>query len=886
MKKHSEKILSPLLVMLILGVVFYAFELFPFGTKALYWGDMSQQNFPVMLQLKDILNGNSGTFFSMANAGGMDFSGVFLFLASSPFSFLSAFISKENLIFYLNIMIVLKLMTSSFTASLFFSKFFKTLTKAQIISLSVAYALCGYSMMFYQLHTWLDVMYMFPLLLIAFSKLIKQDKFAPYTIVLSIMILFQFYLGYMLAIFIILSFAIYILIVAKSKDKKRNIYFFAIGTFLSILICAPILLTAYEQYLGSARGVSIIESISMGEFFTQFTTTIPFIFCTIILLAVFFLTKLKFFKNKRFLALFIIYILMLIPIIIEPINKMWHTGSYQAFPVRYGYITVLIGLSIGAYIIAESNKTNASNISRKSKIASIILSLLIVEFLMFACWYVIKYGEVLKNYSTTLWGSENSYALLIFYAIISVIIMLILFTVFKRGKITKTLFSVLLCIFIVGEGLFNSSVYVGYGARDTSYYHEVISLSDKIDDDSVFRVKAKHKYFDVNLMGAMGYNSLAHYTSLIDNEYIYAMKKLGFSSYWMEVNSNGSTAFIDALLGNKYTISSLAHLESFQDVVYSGKRLYISENNLNLSLGTVIPTITTEKLSTLETRDRIELQNYLYKNLVGTKTDLITRYDYDKTLGVDITKSYGKTQYDVTTANSGTIKYSVYVKGNQRLYFDAFDELSTNLNEPNYNTFSIVVNNKTVMKKYPKSNTNGIIDLGEFQDEKVDISISVSRDGDASSFGVFGMDLTELEKGLETINQANVKINGNSITVNANSNSNDNSLLLTIPYNKGFTVTVNGKKVEPSQTLDTFMAIPLEKGKNTVKLSYLPYGLGTGIIIALIGIILLVILSLFYRKHKHKEIIWLENILLYGFLIIAGLVLIAIYIFPLIIKLK
>ena len=99
-------------------------------------------------------------------------------------------------------------------------------------------------------------------------------------------------------------------------------------------------------------------------------------------------------------------------------------------------------------------------------------------------------------------------------------------------------------------------------------------------------------------------------------------------------------------------------------------------------------------------------------------------------------------------------------------------------------------------------------------------------------------------------------------------------------------MTVNGKKVEPSQTLDTFMAIPLEKGENTVKLSYLPYGLGTGIIIALIGIILLVILSLFYRKHKHKEIIWLENILLYGFLIIAGLVLIAIYIFPLIIKLK
>ena len=32
------------------------------------------------------------------------------------------------------------------------------------------------------------------------------------------------------------------------------------------------------------------------------------------------------------------------PVIIEPVNKMWHTGSYQAFPVDT--VTVLIGLSL------------------------------------------------------------------------------------------------------------------------------------------------------------------------------------------------------------------------------------------------------------------------------------------------------------------------------------------------------------------------------------------------------------------------------------------------------------------------------------------------------------------------------------------------------------
>ncbi len=31
---------------------------------------------------------------------------------------------------------------------------------------------------------------------------------------------------------------------------------------------------------------------------------------------------------------------LLIPVIIDPVNKMWHAGGYQSFPMRFGYITV------------------------------------------------------------------------------------------------------------------------------------------------------------------------------------------------------------------------------------------------------------------------------------------------------------------------------------------------------------------------------------------------------------------------------------------------------------------------------------------------------------------------------------------------------------------
>ena len=37
---------------------------------------------------------------------------------------------------------------------------------------------------------------------------------------------------------------------------------------------------------------------------------------------------------------------------------MWHTGSYQAFPARYGYITVFLGLIIAADMLNDFNQKN------------------------------------------------------------------------------------------------------------------------------------------------------------------------------------------------------------------------------------------------------------------------------------------------------------------------------------------------------------------------------------------------------------------------------------------------------------------------------------------------------------------------------------------------
>ena len=880
-RKHWEYLFAPLIVMVIILYTFNSFDLFPFGKNALNWGDMAQQNFPILIQFHDILRGNQGPFYSMVNAGGMDYSGIFLFLASSPFSLLAGFISKANLIFYLNIMILMKLMTCSITASIFFSRFFKRLTPLQNIALSIAYALCGYSMMFYQLHTWLDVMYMFPLLLIAMDKLIKDYKIAPYTITLSLMILFQFYLGYMIALFLIFFFLVYIIFSSNNENKKKILVHFGIGTILSILITAPVLITALFQYVNSARGVNIIENIVNGAFFTDIPTTLAFLLATsMLVIAIPYAVYFRLNKKKEINIVFWMFILLVIPVIIEPINKMWHTGSYQAFPVRYGYITVLMGLSLIAIIISKLNALNDTTKRKIKKTSTIVSVLIIVMFFIFIRRFLTSNSVALKSYTNSLWGSENSLKAIIKYTIVAVIVLIIVFSQYFKGKIGKRAFSIFLCLFVVAEGTFNSAVYVGNGARETNRYSMAVNLENRIYDSSVYRLKTYNKYFDVNIIGAMGYNSLAHYTSLIDQNYIFAMKKLGYSSYWMEVNSNGSTALTDAFMGNKYTLYSAYDNQNRKGEVYTDGTFYIQQNEFNLSLGNIVSKDRILSNKKIPDTKRVDFQNTLYSLLTNKDDTVITHYDYLSTAGVTIENIGDRVEYKKSNANVGFISYEINVIGRQNLYFDCFDKLTTNLNEPINYSFNVYVNNKLIASQYPNKYKNGMLDLGTYENQKVDISITVLKDGSTDSFGVFGLDLDKLSTLNSSVKPADIKINGDTITAQATADDDNQMLLLSIPYNKGFDVYINGKKAKAEKVLDAFMAIPLEKGKNNIKLEYHSYGLRTGLAIGLAGIILLISVSLLLSKFRYRRNKIIENTVYFGFIGIAGIIFLIIYILP------
>lgn len=77
-------------------------------------------------------------------------------------------------------------------------------------------------------------------------------------------------------------------------------------------------------------------------------------------------------------------------------------------------------------------------------------------------------------------------------------------------------------------------------------------------------------------------------------------------------------------------------------------------------------------------------------------------------------------------------------------------------------------------------------------------------------------------------------------------------LLLTIPYDEGWTLTIDGKETELKQVLGAFMAVDVEPGEHSYEMKFLPSGLKIGAKAAGIGL-LLIICYVFLDSRNRKK---------------------------------
>ncbi|MBQ7047175.1 MAG: YfhO family protein, partial [Oscillospiraceae bacterium] len=528
MQKSKSKyfvLFSPLIIIIMLCGV-YAFNgIFPFGNKSVAWCDLNQQTIPLMMDLKDILSGNSDLFYSTANGGGMNFWGVFLFFLASPLYLLVVFVEKQDISLFVNFLLILKLALCGLTASLYFSVRFRKLKKTYVVFFGIVYALCNFGLMYYQTLVWLDIMYMFPLLLLSVDRLCINKKPGLYIIVLSSTVIINYYLSLMTVIYLIISVPLYITMKCPKQGRRTVSFMFITSSLACAFITAPVWLCSLIQVGSSARSINNLEIF----IFTPLMHSLKDKLCVIGGTAFLFVMLIPLLgseltKKKNLRCNLIILITLIVPVFLDPVNKIWHGGGYQSFPLRFGYMIVFTLLLIAAEVI-QSFPESRKNIPVYSVISFSFAGILLAAVI----FVVLKQKSKLLSYVKSLTVSADFFNT-IFGIFLFAFSAYMLFLIFHRKKlICSNTFFILVCIVFVTEFIMGSTVFIGFSSSENRIMKQTAAIENLVPKQGYYRVKTEKKYTHVNLIGGAGYNSYSHYTSLTPEDYMFAMKKLGYS---------------------------------------------------------------------------------------------------------------------------------------------------------------------------------------------------------------------------------------------------------------------------------------------------------------------------------------------------------------------
>lgn len=866
----NRYILPPAFVILIFFFVFKENDIYPFGNKTIAWCDMAQQGVPYWMNFKSVLSGEDSIFLNMANAAGMNGWSLLRGLLFSPFNYIALFIERGSMMEAVSVLQVLKFAACSVTAMIFFKLCFKKLHPSMAAVLSLMYSFCAYGLMYCQIISWPDAMYLCPLFFAGVYLLITKGNLFLYSISLAF-VMNNFSFGFMTVIATIL-FVGYYTVVCKDTDRRKEVSFnFVVGSLLAALLSATSWLPFFGVYGSSARGVDIFETIESKAFFSKRYTVYPLLMSTALIpVAAFAFNKIN--KKPIQKAMYFSFGMLLIPMVVEPINLIWHGGSYTGFPARFAYILIFLGLAIAASLFSQEDEPDVINGNDRplnNLIVQFCSAVFLVSLIVLLGNYVEKYVdhniEKLDNYAKTLWGNEDSFLYIGLLFVLFLAAYALCYGFYKLKLINKQLLALTFAVVLVFESTAAIKVHIVPSTTkvNTENFSAYANLSGRIDDDGFYRVKneeflnAAYSISEANYPGAIGYSSIGHYSSLTSETYLYLAKALGYSSVWMKIDSYGGTKFSDALMSVKYGIEEASN---DGDVIYKNEKCQIVEKEFFLPLGLFSTAMGADV--DLENIRRIDLQEMIFDSLTDTEKSLFREEQPSKIVNcyythADNSKDGKYSLKKINSSNSAYLEYTIEVEGTKTLYFDCFDKYSQSLSEATYNSFSISVNGGNAYK-YPKNTNNGLQDLGTYTDTTVTVKVTLLKNISCRSFGIYSLDDDLLTEAIDDIGKAYLTVDGNTVSGEYNSES-DGYLLVSIPWDSGFKATVNGEKVDVSKAFGGLISIPVAKGNNVISISYTPPKFYASLVLTLLGVAICICILILLKKKKVSRFYALVN---------------------------
>ena len=854
------------IVALILLIVFFVKHIFPFGNSFISWGDMHSQILALYYNFYDIFHSGKSLLIDFTSGTASNLLSNFSYYIVSPFTFIVLLFQRSDIPQAVSIIVLLKIVLSAITCNYFLDKKFDKLSNFYKVFFSILYALSTYNLSLYIITGWIDIVYLFPLIMIGLDKILSEKKPAMFIITLSIGLLFNFYISLMCIIFILFAFLIYMFFF-NINDKKQKVVLLGISVFLSLLISSFLLLPTIIQILSSARmgfNFSELFNCKMGPIIDKLiflTSTSAMVVCNILMLK-------KFKNNKKNVLFFIIlYFIVGSSLLIEPINKVWHFGSYVSYPYRYGFILMfLLIVSSCFYIIKKEDKRKTSNILLY--LTTIICNILIV-------FLALRYYDILQASVDKLSFSFNhfSFYIMVILTFLNFISYFIIFAFGNReSKHTYTCLIINLIIF----SLIQSFIYIkiDFDEKKLHTSYDNMNYIYDINFDDNYHIKQENSELINNFGSIINKPSQDYFTSLTDNNAFIIYQKLGYNSSWMNTSSAGSNYFIDFLLSNKYLITK----DVIQNDLYKLKNNYndllIYEATLPVSNAYLIK----ENKSIIDTTNSFEATNSLYSAITKSNDSIFDIINDFNLINLSFDDGYIKL---IDKNKEAYFEKNIEIKNKKTLYLEIFNSYLSKEKLKIYNSFDIYVNDKRLVENYINEEKNNCINLGTYENQSVNIRIKVKKEVKISNINLGLLDLEKTKTYFtNNFNDIDIVYEKNKIKVNYNSDKED-ILFIPVTYLNGMNAKNNNKDINIIKMFDNFIGIKLDKGYNEIVISYVTPGLKFGCALSLIGIIL----TILFIKFNHKIVSFekLNNIFYYLYLIIYCIFTICVYIIPLII---
>lgn len=848
--------------MAILGIAYVNIGISPTGDNTILICDMSGQYVDFYSTYYEILTKGRSLLFSWQAGLGLNFIGIFAYYLSSPFSLLILLFDQANLSDALWLITLIKVGTCGLSFLIYSRYLFRISPIIQLI-FSVSYALMSYSIVYSFNLMWLDGVVFLPLILLGTEKLLREDKPLLFIVSLILMFIANFYISYMVGIFVLLYFLASFF--AKHSFSDLKLFFsklghFAIGTIWAAGCCAILLIPTFYALKNGQGGpdlslfnweinfklFDLFSKAPLGAYDTLKYEGLPNIYCGLLSL---FLLPLYFFNQKISGKEKIIYGvflgLLLFSFNFSNLDILWHGFDRPNwFPYRYSFVFsfLVIFLALRSFCFLEH-----ISVSRISHVAVIwIIILVLLQKLRFP------------------YLSDK----LLMISLFLIVLYAFILTGFNLCHNKRKVLLVFLTAIIILETTLNTAYLVVRMDREFSYatkeYYnnkllplkEIIADVKALDDNQGFyrleRIGGRTFNDPMNL----NYNGISHFSSMSNYDVIKTLRQLGFltTASYKSINFAGSTPITESLLGIKYVLSATDKGLGYKEVV-SKDDFSAYQNQYALPIGFMADQLAL-LFDPIKDDNPFRLQNKLVNNLLGNEATTES-HDYFRSIPVQrqilknviITHENGKEIIKrIDNSLEGSVEYILNNPRDQQVYacFQTIDS-----------TVQIHINDQEIKGYLPLYNKR-IIDLG-YRSRTDKIRIKLVFENQSLSLAekyFYGLDKHSLEKAIGSLQAGglrNVEVTDTSVQGTVMVAAKD-LLFTSLLYDPGWRVYIDGEEGSIQKVGQGFIGVTLPEGEHQVVFRFRPKGFLPGLIISVVSLLSLLI-AIIYRHYFRASLL-------------------------------